>query len=62
MEFIKKIITIEIYHVLDYLKHLMFVTDVFLEEAVEKNDILIMQDKLMILTKKLKAILEKVLT
>ena len=40
----------------------MFVTVVNLEVVVEKKDILIMQDKLTIHIKKLKARLEKVLT
>ena len=40
----------------------MYVMDANLEADVERRDILITQDKLMTLIKKLKAILEKVLT
>ena len=50
MELSNLIITIVIYHVQDYLKHLMFVMVVNLEVGVEKKDIHTMQDVLMILT------------
>ena len=45
----------------DYLNHHMFVMDVNLDVDVEKKDTLIMQEKQMILIKKLKVKLEKVL-
>ena len=62
MELIKIIITIEIYLALNFQNHHMYVMGVNLEVDVERKDILITQDKLMTLIKKLKAILEKVLT
>jgi len=57
----KIIIMIGIYLVKDYLNHLMFVMVANQEAVVEKKDILIMLEKLMIHIKKLKANLEKVL-
>ena len=49
MELTKTIITIEIYHVKDYLNLHMFVMVAILEEVVEKKGLLIMPDMLMIL-------------
>lgn len=59
MEHIKIIITIEMFHVLDFQNHHMYVMVVNLEADAGKKDILIMLEKQMILTKKSKVMLEK---
>jgi len=51
----------DIYLAKDYLNHLMFVMDANQEAVVEKKDGPIMQEKLTIHIKKLKAKLEKAL-
>ena len=51
----------KIYLVKSSLNHLTFVMDVNLEVVVEKNDLLIMQEKQMILKEKKKVKLGKVL-
>lgn len=52
-------IYINISHVKNYLNRLIYVMVVSLEVVVERKDILIMLEKLMILIKKLKMKLEK---
>ena len=54
MGHIKIITMIKMFHVLDLQKHLMFVMVVNLEVVVEKNDILTMLEKQMILIEKVK--------